>query len=198
MKLFQILKESHPDEDVKPYAFTRGQDYVKYMYDKGETPRIDHNPYPEGSAEAYDWEAGAEEMAHNINVDDYENEESAPQAYPEDLFRQWQQDCRRADPNCTFAGSAGIGAQAVNWIDPGNRVVGDWDPDSKSGTVYPQSRKSSINESIDALKARLAQLKADYADLPKNPGSQIGYDALDDIRDEIKKIQVKIKEASMP
>lgn len=51
-------------------------------------------------------------------------------------FDQWKQDCKKADPNATFAGSIGIGAQAVNWIDPGNKVVGDWDGKTFSGTVY--------------------------------------------------------------
>jgi DNA repair exonuclease SbcCD ATPase subunit len=45
---------------------------------------------------------------------------------------------------------------------------------------------------LAAAKARLAQLKADLADLPQNPGSQEGYDALDDLRDAIKKQEEKI------
>lgn len=51
-------------------------------------------------------------------------------------FDQWKKDCRAADPNASFTGSIGIGAQAVNWIDPGNKVVGDWDGDTMTGTVY--------------------------------------------------------------
>ena len=54
----------------------------------------------------------------------------------QERFKQWQRDCRKADPNCTFAGSVGMGAQAVNWVDPGNRVVGDWDGDTMTGKVY--------------------------------------------------------------
>ena len=50
-------------------------------------------------------------------------------------FDQWKKDCKKADPNASFTGSIGIGAQAVNWIDPGNKVVGDWDGKTFSGTV---------------------------------------------------------------
>lgn len=50
-------------------------------------------------------------------------------------FDKWKQDCKKADPNASFTGSIGIGAQAVNWIDPGNKVVGDWDGDTMTGTV---------------------------------------------------------------
>lgn len=50
-------------------------------------------------------------------------------------FDQWKQDCKKADPNASFTGSIGIGAQAVNWIDPGNKVVGDWDGKTMTGTV---------------------------------------------------------------
>lgn len=50
-------------------------------------------------------------------------------------FEKWKQDCKRADPDATFAGSIGMGAQAVNWVKPGNRVVGDWNGDSMTGTV---------------------------------------------------------------
>lgn len=49
---------------------------------------------------------------------------------------------------------------------------------------------------VQSKKARLAQLKADLADLPQNPGSQEGYDALDDIRDEIKDLEAEIKSLS--
>lgn len=59
-------------------------------------------------------------------------------------FEQWKRDCKKADPNCSFTGSIGIGAQAVNWIDPGNRVVGDWDGKTFTGTV---NRK--VNEGED-------------------------------------------------
>lgn len=51
-------------------------------------------------------------------------------------FEQWKRECKKADPNCSFAGSIGVGAQAVNWIDPGNKVVGDWDGNTMTGTVY--------------------------------------------------------------
>jgi chromosome segregation ATPase len=53
----------------------------------------------------------------------------------------------------------------------------------------------SLEESaspLAAAKARLAQLKADLADLPQNPGSQEGYDALDELRDAIKKQEAKV------
>lgn len=50
-------------------------------------------------------------------------------------YAEWQKACKKADPNCTFSGSIGMGAQAVNWIDPGNEVVGDWDGKTFSGTV---------------------------------------------------------------
>lgn len=59
-----------------------------------------------------------------------------------------------------------------------------------------------LEDSIDALaesaspaaaaKARLAQLKADLAALPQNPGSQDGYDALDELRDKIKAAEAKV------
>ncbi len=51
-------------------------------------------------------------------------------------FDKWKHDCKKADPNASFSGSIGIGAQAVNWIDPGNKVVGDWDGKTMTGTVY--------------------------------------------------------------
>ncbi len=46
---------------------------------------------------------------------------------------------------------------------------------------------------VAAKKARLAQLKADLAELPQNPGSQEGYDALDELRDKIKDLESEIK-----
>ena len=63
-----------------------------------------------------------------------------------------------------------------------------------------------LEDSIDALsesaspvaaaKARLAQLKADLAELPQNPGSQEGYDALDELRDKIKAAEAKVSQLS--
>lgn len=53
----------------------------------------------------------------------------------------------------------------------------------------------SLEESMSpvaAKKARLAQLKADLAELPQNPGNQAGYDALDDLRHQIKKLEGEI------
>lgn len=50
-------------------------------------------------------------------------------------YEQWKRDCKREDPNVTFTGSIGMGAQAVNWIDPGNKVVGNWDGKTMTGTV---------------------------------------------------------------
>jgi uncharacterized protein YigA (DUF484 family) len=47
-----------------------------------------------------------------------------------------------------------------------------------------------------AAKAKLAQLMVDLEDLPQNPGNEAGYDALDDLRDEIKKQKEKIKSLS--
>lgn len=54
-----------------------------------------------------------------------------------------------------------------------------------------EALQESASPSI-AAKARLAQLKADYAEMPKNPGNQEGYDALDDMRDEIKKLEAEV------
>lgn len=51
-------------------------------------------------------------------------------------YDKWKADCKKADPNCTFTGSIGMGAQGVNWIDPGNKVVGDWDGKTFTGKVY--------------------------------------------------------------
>lgn len=69
-----------------------------------------------------------------------------------------------------------------------------------------ETRLGRLSDTIDTLeesasplhaaKARLAQLKADLAELPQNPGSQEGYDALDDLRDEIKKQEAKIAQLS--
>jgi chromosome segregation ATPase len=53
----------------------------------------------------------------------------------------------------------------------------------------------ALSESVSpkaALKAKLQKMKADYDELPKNPGSQEGYDALDDMQDEIKKLEHKL------
>lgn len=52
-----------------------------------------------------------------------------------------------------------------------------------------------LSESVSpkaVLKAKLAKLKADYDELPKNPSSQEGYDALDDMRHEIEQLEKKI------
>lgn len=46
---------------------------------------------------------------------------------------------------------------------------------------------------VESLKARLAQAKADLEDMPQNPGSQEGYDALDDQRYLIQKLEKQIK-----
>lgn len=50
-------------------------------------------------------------------------------------YEKWKDDCKKADANCTFVGGIG-GSQAVNWIDPGNKVVGDWEWDGKEGTPH--------------------------------------------------------------
>lgn len=50
-------------------------------------------------------------------------------------YEQWVREYKKADPDCTISGSISVGAQAVNWIDPGNRVVGVWDGKTMTGTV---------------------------------------------------------------
>lgn len=57
-------------------------------------------------------------------------------------YKQWVSDCKRADPNATVTGGIS-GAQAVNWVDAGNRVVGDWDGKTMSGVVYPSGSQDS-------------------------------------------------------
>ena len=54
-------------------------------------------------------------------------------------FRAWQLDCRKEAPDCQFAGSIGMGAQAVDWTTANNRCVGDWDADTMSGVVHKKS-----------------------------------------------------------
>lgn len=49
------------------------------------------------------------------------------------VYKQWQQACRAAFPNCTFAGST-YQAQAVDWTSPNNEVAGDWE--AGKGVVY--------------------------------------------------------------
>lgn len=44
-----------------------------------------------------------------------------------------------------------------------------------------------------ALEHKLKQKKAEYDDLPKNPQTQAGYDALDDLRDEIAELEKELK-----
>lgn len=53
------------------------------------------------------------------------------------------------------------------------------------------------SEDKEALRARLNKLKDEYAQLPKNPGNQEGYDALDDYREEIKSLEQKLNEADV-
>ena len=48
-------------------------------------------------------------------------------------YKQWQNACRSAFPNCTFVGST-YQAQAVDWSSRNNEVAGDWD--RGHGTVY--------------------------------------------------------------
>lgn len=66
-----------------------------------------------------------------------------------------------------------------------------------------ESKLGKLEDSIEALaesaspatalKAKIAQLKADLADMPDQPGSQEGYDAVDDLRDQLKKAEEKLK-----
>jgi hypothetical protein len=49
------------------------------------------------------------------------------------IYKQWQQACRAAFPNCTFAGTT-YQAQAVDWTSPNNEVAGDWN--RGQGVVY--------------------------------------------------------------
>lgn len=69
------------------------------------------------------------------------------------------------------------------------------DPTLSAKLIRLEEMITSLEETMSPLaaaKARLAKLKADLADLPQNPGSQEGYDALDDLRHEIKKQEQKI------
>lgn len=54
-----------------------------------------------------------------------------------------------------------------------------------------------LNESRDGqrkkLKAELKRLETEFGQLPKNPGSQDGFDALDDYRDKIKGVKAELK-----
>lgn len=54
--------------------------------------------------------------------------------------------------------------------------------ESMTGTRSPRAE----------LEAKLKQLKSDYDELPKNPQTQRGYDALDDLRDEIADVEKKL------
>lgn len=64
-------------------------------------------------------------------------------------FKEWQRACRRASANAQFAGSVGMGAQAVDWTTANNEVVGDWDYKTMSGVVYkPGSRGNEVIETI--------------------------------------------------
>lgn len=63
------------------------------------------------------------------------------------------------------------------------------------------NRELGINESVlseadkTAIKERLKKLKADQKELPQNPSNQAGYDALDDLRAEIKSLEKQLSEA---
>ncbi len=64
-------------------------------------------------------------------------------------FQEWQRACRRVSPNSQFAGSVGMGAQAVDWTTVNNEVVGDWDYATMSGVVYkPGSLGKEVVDTI--------------------------------------------------
>lgn len=55
-----------------------------------------------------------------------------------------------------------------------------------------QIKEAVSNMPMDAAKSRLASLKADLAEMPRTLHSQEQYDAVDDIRDEIKELEAYI------
>lgn len=49
---------------------------------------------------------------------------------------------------------------------------------------------------LQALKAKLAQAREELSELPQSPGSQEGYDALDDARYKVKDLEAEIAKLS--
>jgi DNA repair exonuclease SbcCD ATPase subunit len=99
---------------------------------------------------------------------------------------------KRARLNQLFNERAALRAQLVEGDDETNQLL-----------IAKLNRLDDVINSLEetmsplaAAKTRLAQLKADLKELPQNPGSQEGYDALDDLRDEIKKQEAKIASLS--
>lgn len=63
-------------------------------------------------------------------------------------------------------------------------------------SILNDSRKVLNEASESELKAKLAQLRKDLRELPSNPQSQEGYDARDEIRDEIKAVETQLAKLS--
>lgn len=110
-----------------------------------------------------------------------------------DTFEQWQHECKQVDPNVTFVGSKDNGVQAINRINAGNKLIGQWDK-NQIGVVYPPPKRR-MGESVDVVdfKRQLKQAQADYDELPKNPGNQAGYDALDELRYKIQQLKHQLR-----
>lgn len=57
--------------------------------------------------------------------------------------------------------------------------------------------KAELNESVDksAIRSRLDRLKADLKEMPKNPNTEAGIDAVDEIRSKISKLEKQLRES---
>lgn len=53
--------------------------------------------------------------------------------------------------------------------------------------------QQELNESDTAVETRLARLKADLKELPQNPNSPDGIEALDDLRSKISRLEKQLK-----
>lgn len=74
-----------------------------------------------------------------------------------EAFIRWQQACRSAFPNCTFAGATynsqrpPLDCQAVDWVSDNNEVAGDWN--NGTGVVYePGSLGKQIRDKISTTE----------------------------------------------
>lgn len=67
---------------------------------------------------------------------------------------------------------------------------------SVDDVTHQEPTREGANPSREQLERKLKLLKADLEDLPQRPSSQAGYDALDDVRDQIKRVEQQLQALS--
>lgn len=137
MKLNEVLQMNTPPSDPSDFTVKIGGQTVHCTYDgKFYRAGVRRASTKQGLIDLL------KKMSDKKNVSESVSQEEMQR------FQQWQRECRAESPNCQFAGSVGMGAQAVDWTTIDNRAIGDWDANTMQGQVY---------KAADGIGARAAQ-----------------------------------------